>query len=127
MKQILILVRHGESADKQQAQADFDRILTARGENSVRLLGAQLLQEKIIPKYIFSSAAKRAIQTTEAIAKVLQIPLDQIVFDDTFYTGTERDYTNRVHFSDDTIMLVGHNPTISSVIGELTGKYSIKN
>ena len=119
----VILVRHGESADKQAGQSDFDRALTVRGRSSVQRLGKYLGQENIFIDLLFSSPAVRAKQTTTIVAE--EIGLTKIKYVVPLFNGTDSDYLDIVHQCVGTIMIVGHNPAISFVAGKLCNNYSI--
>lgn len=127
MLSTIILLRHGESADKQPGQLDFDRSLTKLGRRSISQAGLYLKEEKLIPDFIISSNAKRTIETTQAISSVLEIPFDIIIYDPLLYQGSDKDYHTRLSLIDASfklVLMVGHNPSISSLIGRLTGSYS---
>jgi phosphohistidine phosphatase len=124
----ILLVRHGESADKQPGQSDFDRVITSRGRNAVEQLGSFLQQEKLIPKIIISSSAIRTKQTVESIIKTIEAPHPIIQYEQGLYQGSEHDYLDfisKIDSSTDVAMLVGHNPSISSLIGLLTGQHAV--
>lgn len=123
----IILLRHGESADKQTGQTDFDRILTVRGSQSITQLGVYLNSEKIFPEIILASPATRTTQTVQEMFRVLNNPKPTIIYDPILYHGYDDDYRNsisRILNSIKVLMVVGHNPSISSLVGSLTGNYS---
>jgi phosphohistidine phosphatase len=120
----LILLRHGESADKQHGQTDFERILTPRGIDSIKRLATHFANEKLIPDYAIVSPAARTMQTTQILLDALDLKLE-LHFEDDIYNGDELTYQNLINsVSNDSkcLLLVGHNPTISSLAGRLTGK-----
>ena len=116
----IILVRHGESADKQAGQTDFERVLTDRGQHSIRQLGKCFNQENIFPNHIFSSPVIRAKQTAALIAEVINF-LDPIEYEDSLNIGSDSDYLDIITNAAGTLIIVGHNPTISFVTGKLVG------
>jgi phosphohistidine phosphatase len=127
MTYTIILVRHGESADKQRSQSDFDRLLTQQGNDSIERLGSFLIKEKLLPKNILSSDAARTTQTTEALLRTLTTAKPQITYEHELYHGNDEVYLNSIlqlHPPADVIMVVGHNPSISSLIGLMTGDYT---
>jgi len=122
--QYLILLRHGESADKQHSQTDFDRILTPRGIDSIQRLATQLSNENLIPDYAIVSPAVRTKQTTQLLFDAMALQLEPH-FEDDIYNGDELAYQsliNSVSIDRKCLLLVGHNPIISSLAGRLTGK-----
>jgi len=123
----IVLIRHGESADKQANQTDFDRILTVRGAESIHRLGMRLKEEKIFPDGIISSDAVRTVQTTRALSSILETPEPSIHFQHSLYNSPDEKYLDCISGIEKEfglLMLVGHNPSISSVIGRITGEYS---
>lgn len=123
----LILLRHGESADKQIGQSDFDRTLTERGHHSITQLGLFLMSEEIIPDFILSSGAIRTKQTTQAMLEVLSVSSSAIIFDMELYLGFDLHYRDSIlkicdHVN--SLLVVGHNPSISSLTGIITGQHS---
>ena len=123
----LILLRHGESADRQMGQTDFDRTLTTRGRHSITQLGLYLKSEKIFSDFILSSDAIRAKQTTQTLADALSIPEPSITYDSSLYLGLDLDYRASILKMKGPIKLlivVGHNPSISSLATIINGHYS---
>lgn len=123
MIQKIILVRHGESADKQVGQTDFERVLTDRGKISIQQLGRFLKQENIFPDSIFASTAVRTQQTAEILAA--EIGKKEIENVASLYNGTDSEYLNILSQTAGTVLIVGHNPAISFVAGKLCTDYSI--
>jgi phosphohistidine phosphatase len=120
---IIVLLRHGESADKQVGQMDFDRVLTERGKNSIHQLGRHLRQENIFPDVMFSSTAVRSQQTARILAS--EMAKGDIECINSLYNGDDSEYFNVVLHSAGTIVIVGHNPAISFVAGKLCNNYAI--
>jgi phosphohistidine phosphatase len=122
--QYLILLRHGESADKQHGQTDFERILTQRGIESIRRLSSHLSNEKIIPDYAIVSPAERTKQTAQILFEALALKLEPH-FETDIYNGDDLAYKSlleAVHGNQKCVLLVGHNPSISALVGRLTQK-----
>jgi phosphohistidine phosphatase len=117
----IILLRHGESADKQPGQSDFDRILTTRGETSIARLTGDLTRENLIPDYFLVSPAARTKQTVSIIIERLAIDRDPH-FEIDLYNGEEHAYLQHIssiqsHWN--CLLVVGHNPSISALVGKL--------
>jgi phosphohistidine phosphatase len=127
MFQCIILLRHGESADKQAGQTDFDRVLTGRGRHSILQLGQHLIAEKIFPDIILSSSAVRTQETTQTLTGIPEAPKSRIIFEPALYLGLDDDYIEVIHKVErpsGILMIVGHNPTISALVGWITNHYS---
>ena len=124
MMRYLILLRHGESADKQHGQADFERVLTTRGIDSIIRLAAHLSNEKIIPDYALVSPATRTKQTAQILLDALDLKLNQN-FETDIFNGDDLVYKSLVESVSvdwNYFLLVGHNPSISALVGRLTQK-----
>lgn len=120
----IILLRHAESADKQHGQTDFDRILTNRGVDSIKQLAAQLSNEKIIPDYVLASPAVRTKQTALLLLSGMVLKMEPR-FERDIYNGDDLVYQNLISATGNEwkcLLLVGHNPSISALVGRLTEK-----
>lgn len=120
----LILLRHGESADKQHGQTDFERILTSRGIDSIKQLASHLSNEKLIPDYALVSPATRTKQTAQILFDALDLKLEPY-FEADIYNGDDLAYKNLIEAIAGNwkcLLLVGHNPSISALAGRLTQK-----
>ena len=127
-EQTIILLRHGESADKQPGQPDFERMLTDRGRRSIEQLALELSGKKIFPDSILSSDAVRAVQTTQAVLSACSALSPYILYNHDLFHGMDDVYLDAVVNLDKPmkrLMVVGHNPSISSFIGKLTGNYKV--
>lgn len=124
MKRKIILLRHGESADKQPGQSDFERNLTERGVSSIAALAKVLSNENLIPDYFLASPAIRTKQTTDIIIERLTISIIP-QFEMDLYNGAESVYLQQIlshHSNWNCLLLVGHNPSISALAGKLSNK-----
>jgi phosphohistidine phosphatase len=120
----IILLRHGESADKQPGQSDFDRILTARGATSIATLARILTHENLIPDYFLVSPATRTKQTVGIIIERLAIDRTPH-FESDLYNREETTYLQHISSIQaiwNCLLVVGHNPSISALAGKLTKK-----
>ena len=124
VKRKLILVRHGESADKQPGQSDFDRVLTLKGKISIELLGKFFKRDKLKLNSVISSPAMRARETSIILSHAIEFLSEKIQFEASLYDGTDQDYLDVISNSMPSLMIVGHNPAISNLIGNATGDYS---
>jgi phosphohistidine phosphatase len=129
MLRTLLILRHGETADRQPGQSDFHRVLTNSGQLSIQRLAARLTEEKIFPELILSSDAIRAVQTSELLvyngSTTLKSP---ILYRNTLYTGSEEIYFNcvlDVVSQVRSLLVVGHNPSVSALVGKLTRNYAV--
>ncbi len=108
-------MRHATAAEKQIGQTDFDREITLYGERQAGEAGLWLKEQALLPELILCSPAVRTQMTLQSLLEQLehQVPV-QLERD--IYYGAEADLLNLLHGVEnevDTLLLVGHNPTIS--------------
>ncbi|RMG54545.1 MAG: histidine phosphatase family protein [Gammaproteobacteria bacterium] len=123
MKQ-LILLRHAKSSWADPNQADFDRPLNARGERDAPRMGAFLRDALLKPDYIVTSPARRALQTAELLRSAWGKDSPKLLEEPRIYEASTANLQGVLesHLADcDRLMLVGHNPGISSLLSLLTG------
>lgn len=127
MKRI-ILMRHGNAESSYQAN-DFDRNLTQYGIKEVKNNVEKLNSFKIIPDKIVVSEAVRT-QQTFAIYEDLTKFKGKVVNDKGLYDfhSTSEFISKYIENTDDTIntiMFIGHNPTLSNLLQMFTGELGI--
>lgn len=123
MKQILLL-RHAKSSWDEPELSDFERPLAERGLKDAPLMGQFVRQVECKPAVIYSSPAKRAVQTTKLFLESTKMKNDKIQWNEDLYYGSMKDYIEQIHSASDEherIMLVGHNPIIENTAGMLAG------
>ena len=119
----LVLMRHGEA--HQGGVSDHTRSLTPRGVADCQRIG-QKLQELVGGIKIVSSDATRTTQTCEELLKSLTD--SSVTFDNSIYAAPDAKrlthcIVEHAHASDKTLMIVGHNPTISQLAAYLSGDH----
>ncbi len=130
----LILMRHAKS-DWHTADHDFDRPLSERGIRDARRMGKWLSSSAYMPEKMIASPAVRARQTVELLCQTANMDSDRTIWQKSIYQADPDTLIAlaRQHFETaKTIMLVGHNPTIATLLHHLsaddidtteTGKY----
>ena len=118
----LLLLRHGKSDWHANYGSDHERPLNSRGVRSARLMGRLLSGLDLAPHLAISSTAVRARTTVELAAEAgawdCPIRLDQGLYD----LGVDGVLTRAAAAPDvERLMLVGHQPTWSMIVGSLTG------
>ncbi len=124
MKKLLIM-RHGKSDWGAGSQRDFDRPLNDRGLRDTPLIGEELKKRDLTPDLIIASPAERAKTTAENVAKFSGYGKN-IQWDESFYFGYFKEIIKKITKTEDdteTLLVVGHNPTWSSLVEHLSGKY----
>ena len=115
------MLRHAEA---ETAPVDSERDLTAGGRRQTEALGRWMSDQGIAPALFFSSAARRA-QQTATICSGASGYQGRIYFEDDLYDARIAAYTGIVTAldnSDDSVLIVGHNPEISATVAFFTGR-----
>jgi len=126
----LYLLRHGIAVPYGTPDIeDDDRPLTPKGEKRVRQVAYGLKHLGLDVQKIVSSPLPRAYRTAEIVARVLESP-DLLETAEELRAGCSADsiasWLNSR--SEERVMLVGHNPAFSQLIGRLVvgeGMYDI--
>jgi phosphohistidine phosphatase len=116
----LYFLRHGEADWPDWRKPDDERTLTKRGKKEMREIGKFLVRAKVRPDLILTSPLPRASQTAEIAAGYLKIKCrEETVLEPGF--GKRELERLLEKYPEETLMLVGHEPDFSSLIGALTG------
>jgi phosphohistidine phosphatase len=127
MSRELWLLRHGKS-DRDVVMDDFDRPLKKRGKRAAQRIGEWLQQQRLIPDWIVSSPAKRAITTAQIVHKAIDVQGLAIQQDKRLYQeGFERLKTVLAECPIEAgrVLLVGHNPELEDLLIHLVGAASL--
>ena len=111
----LYIVRHGKTY---KSIDDLERELMPVGIERMRKLGNYLSENNCKIDVLYSSYARRAVQTAQIIADAIQFPKDRIVTSEKLYfTGQDAYFDILVEQDNsvESILLVGHNPDITNV------------
>lgn len=116
-------MRHAEAVDETLTLRDPYRHLTARGREQARALGDRLRWHDCVPTRIWASPLVRAVQTAELVATGLTSTSPVEIVVDLAPDGSARDLVSAVRAlpSDASVMLVGHEPSISAIGALLVG------
>ncbi len=124
----LLLMRHGKSLFKDSDVPDFERPLSKRGEKDTARMGKQLKDKDLTPDLILSSTAVRAARTAEAVAEKSGYK-GEIIYINDLYLGEPETYLAAINSVDDekgdTMLVIGHNPGMESLLQVLTDKVEI--
>jgi phosphohistidine phosphatase len=110
---MLWLLRHAEAAD---GRPDEARPLTQRGIRDARGAGIALVRLGVRLDVCLSSPKRRALETAELVCE----PLGIAVVPEPALAGFKYEPEHLAAGAGE-VLLVGHNPTISSVLRDLTG------
>jgi len=119
---LLLLLRHGEAEEPGPGRPDAKRRLTPQGEAENRLCLEAVRRAGVRPDAIVHSPLVRAAQTAQAAAEFLEPP-DGLNEDERLACGAELQDVAAIsrQYGRETLMLVGHNPDLSLIAGELIG------
>lgn len=122
MKKLLI-IRHSKTEDISEEKDDFDRELTEKGKINTFKISSYLKDKKLDLDYILTSPAARAISTAKIIAEELNfkknLSPNQYVYEP--FLEAIRETITYIHDSNNTVILVGHNPGLSTLAYTLCG------
>ena len=121
----LYLIRHGKAEDK-GGVPDIKRNLEHEGREEVSRTAEKLLAKHMKPSLILSSPANRAYQTAEIVAEMVGYRIADIIIEkDIYYTNEEVLFETIYRQNDqyESILLAGHNPSITHLAGILTIEY----
>ena len=118
----LVLLRHAK-AEAPGELPDFERRLTTAGESDADAAGAWLADQRLHPDLVFCSPAARTRQTWQGVSIALAQArpgggAPEVRYDKGLYTGGRTevfDLLRSVPEQVRTVLVVGHNPTVSDV------------
>lgn len=119
----LLFARHGKSSWDDPTKKDYDRPLIKKGIEKTEISGQQLAKKAVKIDRIYSSSAERAKSTAVILARELDFPLEEIIFDKFIYhADAEQLLSYCFAFPDEinTVMIVGHNPTLTDLYNYLS-------
>lgn len=118
----LLLMRHAKSDWEADHGGDHDRPLNDRGTHSARLMGRVLSSLDRVPHLVISSTAVRARTTAELAIEAGEWS-SELRLDRSLYESGPVGVVEVAAGAPDVgrLMLVGHQPTWSTLVRELTG------
>jgi phosphohistidine phosphatase len=107
---------------------DADRALTSDGRKKLRHVLRAVAEARVRPNLILSSFLKRAVQTAEIAAEVLGFD-GEILKTKTLSPSSSSEQVwqeVRIHKSEPSLLLVGHNPLFDDLAAYLLGAPSLQ-
>ena len=122
----LLLMRHASAAASDDLP-DHDRPLSEQGTRDARAIGRWLARHEPLPQLVWCSSALRARQTWSAVASALFVLSDppDPAYLRSIYTAGPRDLRallRELPSSADSLLVIGHNPTMAQVLSAVTGE-----
>ncbi len=118
----IYLVRHGDAVPEEDAGSDRDRWLSTKGREHARILGRLLRDQRIEPDVILSSPLPRAVQTAELLAQSLDYLGIVTSLRCLEPSAHPRVAANEVLATAGSVIVVSHEPAISSLGAFLLGR-----
>lgn len=118
----LVLLRHAKTA-RPPAVADHARQLTSRGRRDAAEAGRRLAGGDLVPDLVLCSGAVRAVETWRAVAGQLDA-VPRVAVEARLYEASAASVVDLVAESGGharTVLVVGHEPTMSAVAEGLAG------
>jgi phosphohistidine phosphatase len=116
----LWLLRHGEAVPH-ESKPDSDRELTPRGERQSIAAGEGLARLGVEFDACYTSPKVRALETARLACQALNVdPVEDDVLADGFGREDALELLLR-HGADARVLVVGHEPSFSQVVHDLTG------
>jgi phosphohistidine phosphatase len=119
----LFVLRHGEAGNRMAvAKEDSERPLTTQGRTEMLKIAKSLRGVGLKAKCVYTSPLRRARETAEIVAKILNIPLLQ-EWDELKPIGNKALLYRKIarHEQGSRLILVGHEPYLTSMIGDIIG------
>ena len=122
MRRNLLILRHGQAAG---GAPDIARPLTERGRVDAGKVGAWLRQQGLLPELVVASAARRTTETAQLCCAAAGVDAARIRYERGLYQADCADWMAELATIPDgvtTVLLIGHNPTLSWLVGQLGGE-----
>ena len=117
----LYLLRHADA--EHNSTDDIARQLSKTGHKEAITLANAMLHKKISCDIIFCSSAARACQTCDAVASSItgEVPIQKK--EELYYIDLNKamNFVKNLNESYESVLIVGHNPTMSALATQLTG------
>lgn len=117
----IYILRHGVAEEPQAGQPDAERALTSEGRKKLRNVLKTVADAGVAPSLILTSPYKRAMQTAQLAAEILDYK-GELLRTDALKPGSVPKSVweeIRVHKDQETILLSGHEPLFSRLTAYL--------
>lgn len=114
---LLVIFRHGPAEEKSPGESDDVRALTREGARKVRQAGKGLRRLIRRPELILTSPKRRAVQTAEILGKIFRRKPQEMA--ELASQDAEGILRGLGEYRADPMLIVGHEPVLSELIGLL--------
>lgn len=121
----LFVLRHAKSNWSDADASDFVRPLNQRGQTAAPLMGTKLRQNNQQVDVILASTAVRVRQTLDLLLPAWQYA-GPVIWEKQLYLASPETLTHHLASLDKEwtrVMIVGHNPGLSQLVGQLSGSH----
>ena len=123
----LLVMRHAKSSWAVGGIPDHERPLNRRGERDAVQIARFLESQEIKIDRVAASTALRANKTADALVATMDhLSPDHLELHDEFYLAAPETYLDYLQELDDsvkTVLVIGHNPGLESLIQSLSGRW----
>jgi len=125
---LIYVLRHGIAETAQAGMRDADRALTEEGFKKLKSILRAVRAAEASPSVILTSPYRRAVQTAELAAQVLEFEGEVVQVKSLAPASEAEDVWEdiRLHRQEDQVLLSGHEPLLGQVIGFLLGVPSLQ-
>ncbi len=120
----LVLLRHAKAEPAGESTSDEVRPLALAGRRQAGRVGQLLLAAGLVPELALVSPAVRTRQTWELLRGAFGGAEPEVVHDDVVYSGGVSEVVAALRTVDErvrTVLVVGHEPTMSQAAAALAG------
>lgn len=124
-KRQLYVLRHAKSCWSDAHASDFERPLNQRGRTAAPMMGEKLRQNDLQVDVILASTAVRVRETLQLLLPAWQF-VGPVIWQKQLYLASPETLTHYLASLDKEwtrAMIVGHNPGLSQLVGQLSGSY----
>jgi len=124
MKKRIYIMRHGK-AEEGYGKSDFERDLMPKGIKKTLKVAQFLKAKNIRPEHILVSMANRTLQTGEITRETLSLGSSIFKEEKALYLASINSILDEIYTVEDSVnelMLIGHNPGLSSLATYLCKK-----
>jgi phosphohistidine phosphatase len=121
----LILIRHAKSSWNERV-SDKERNLTERGKNDAALVSLNIFDFLNDNFLIFSSNARRAVETATIFASNFSFPVNEIILKEDLYTFDENQLEKSIKSLNndfENVILFGHNAAITNFVNKFGDRF----